>query len=175
MNLYKGPGAAATTATSTTLTASGTANATTAVNTTTAATTAVTTTSTTAAATTTASGPDGLVPISQVAGWGQIAQNCWTEGPGGVRALQGFAAAGSTMSVTRCVNACADRGFKYAGVEYGRECYCGNELHPQSKSADAASWYVLTRETVCDKEGAESSVTWLAWAMRRKPAAEAID
>ena len=30
----------------------------------------------------------------------------------------------STMSATGCVNICAN--FQYAGVEYGNECYCGN-------------------------------------------------
>jgi hypothetical protein len=32
------------------------------------------------------------------------------------------------MSAASCTTACAASNFKYAGTEYGGECYCGNTL-----------------------------------------------
>ncbi|XP_005987555.1 sialate:O-sulfotransferase 1 [Latimeria chalumnae] len=32
------------------------------------------------------------------------------------------------MSVSQCQDACAERGYVYAGIEYGGECYCGNKI-----------------------------------------------
>uniref|UniRef100_A0A8C4QLS9 WSC domain containing 1b n=1 Tax=Eptatretus burgeri TaxID=7764 RepID=A0A8C4QLS9_EPTBU len=32
------------------------------------------------------------------------------------------------MSVPRCLAYCSDRGFQFAGLEFGAECYCGNKL-----------------------------------------------
>lgn len=32
------------------------------------------------------------------------------------------------VTVEKCTTACLDGGFKYAGVEYGSECFCGNEI-----------------------------------------------
>ncbi|KAF8443424.1 carbohydrate-binding WSC, partial [Terfezia claveryi] len=27
-----------------------------------------------------------------------------------------------------CINYCQGKGFKYAGTEYGGQCYCGNDI-----------------------------------------------
>ncbi|XP_005298966.1 sialate:O-sulfotransferase 1 isoform X2 [Chrysemys picta bellii] len=32
------------------------------------------------------------------------------------------------MTVSHCQEACAERAYTYAGLEYGAECYCGNKL-----------------------------------------------
>ncbi|KAJ6657906.1 hypothetical protein lerEdw1_001826 [Lerista edwardsae] len=32
------------------------------------------------------------------------------------------------MTVSHCQEACAERAYTYAGLEYGSECYCGNKL-----------------------------------------------
>ncbi|XP_063002696.1 sialate:O-sulfotransferase 1 [Elgaria multicarinata webbii] len=32
------------------------------------------------------------------------------------------------MTVSHCQEACAERAYSYAGLEYGAECYCGNKL-----------------------------------------------
>lgn len=32
------------------------------------------------------------------------------------------------MTVPKCLNYCQTKGFQYAGIEYGKECYCGREL-----------------------------------------------
>ena len=33
-----------------------------------------------------------------------------------------------SLTVAVCCNACAASGYKYAGVEYANECYCGNSF-----------------------------------------------
>nr|XP_018898564.1 PREDICTED: uncharacterized protein LOC109031490 isoform X1 [Bemisia tabaci] len=43
------------------------------------------------------------------------------------------------MTPKRCFQLCFRRGFKYAGVQFGRECYCTNkELDKHKKTADGA-------------------------------------
>ncbi|EXJ87033.1 hypothetical protein A1O3_03990 [Capronia epimyces CBS 606.96] len=58
--------------------------------------------------------------------------DCHTEATNG-RALSGKAVASSDMTVQYCAGNCT--GFAYFGVEYGRECYCGNSLAAGSATA----------------------------------------
>lgn len=44
------------------------------------------------------------------------------------RALTGTSMASGSMTIDTCVKFCGGRGFQYAGVQFGQECYCGNEL-----------------------------------------------
>ncbi|KAK4158857.1 WSC domain-containing protein [Cladorrhinum sp. PSN259] len=60
---------------------------------------------------------------------------CYTE-TSGVRALNGSSYYDDTMTAQKCASACT--GFKYFGVEYGRECYCGNTINTGSVPAPAA-------------------------------------
>ncbi len=57
---------------------------------------------------------------------------CYTEATN-MRALTGSAYFDDLMTVEKCASACA--GFKHFGVEYGRECYCGNNLNVGSVEA----------------------------------------
>ncbi|PVH89971.1 hypothetical protein DL98DRAFT_508192 [Cadophora sp. DSE1049] len=50
---------------------------------------------------------------------------CYTEGDG-VRALGAASFPSDTNTVESCVASCV--GFKYAGMEYGRECWCADEF-----------------------------------------------
>jgi len=34
---------------------------------------------------------------------------------------------------TACIKLCARKGYKYAGVQYGRQCFCGNEAPPSNR------------------------------------------
>ncbi|KAI0246523.1 copper radical oxidase [Lactifluus subvellereus] len=43
------------------------------------------------------------------------------------------------MTVEKCVNFCKDQYFIYAGVEYGEECYCGNEISNGSEPTSAGN------------------------------------
>lgn len=54
---------------------------------------------------------------------------CFTEtgGVGGAgRTLSGYSNAGAQMDLTRCARVC--REFRYWGVQYAVECYCGDQL-----------------------------------------------
>ena len=57
---------------------------------------------------------------------------CYTEGSNS-RALTGSSLVDDMMTVPKCAAACA--GFSHFGVEYGRECFCGNSLQAGSIEA----------------------------------------
>ncbi|KAJ9158479.1 WSC-domain-containing protein [Coniochaeta hoffmannii] len=52
---------------------------------------------------------------------------CYTEATNG-RALSSFSYADDSMTVDTCAAFCAAKGTALMGVEYGRECYCGQTL-----------------------------------------------
>nr|XP_019047974.1 hypothetical protein I302_04595 [Kwoniella bestiolae CBS 10118]OCF26904.1 hypothetical protein I302_04595 [Kwoniella bestiolae CBS 10118] len=58
-------------------------------------------------------------------GWSSVSK-CMAEVNG--RALTDFSWSTDAMTVPLCLNKCASLGYQYGGVEYGRECYCGNSL-----------------------------------------------
>lgn len=53
-------------------------------------------------------------------------QGCIQEVPG--RALSGSSTSSPDMTLEKCTSCCGGLGFSMAGIEYGQECYCGNEL-----------------------------------------------
>lgn len=54
-----------------------------------------------------------------------IYQGCYTD-QGNPRTLSGYSVSQSSNSVDSCVQLCSSKGYSWAGVEYGRECYCSN-------------------------------------------------
>jgi hypothetical protein len=86
-------------------------------------------TTTTTTPTPTPTGPMKKPVVSEV--WNF--QGCWTEATNG-RALSEKTYADDTMTLESCAEYCA--GFTYFGVEYGRECYCGNGLREGSVKAE---------------------------------------
>ncbi|KAK4464718.1 WSC domain-containing protein, partial [Cladorrhinum samala] len=58
-------------------------------------------------------------------------QGCYTEAQG-IRALSDFAYYNDSMTVALCATACS--GYSYFGVEYGRECFCGNKINTANGS-----------------------------------------
>ncbi|KZF19452.1 WSC-domain-containing protein [Xylona heveae TC161] len=81
--------------------------------------------STTATGTTSpTSGPTGpiIVPGNALFAY----SGCYAE-PNGGRALPNLIAATDTMTVEQCLGSCA--AYEYVGIEYGRECWCGNSLN----------------------------------------------
>lgn len=66
------------------------------------------------------SGPQNAATVA-----GSTRFGCMKESPKG-RTLWGKATASDDMSLEKCEAACQQ--FKFWGVEYGRECYCGNEF-----------------------------------------------
>ncbi len=67
--------------------------------------------------------PAGPSQPATVSGWSF--SNCYTEGVG-TRALAGAQYADDKMTLESCAAFCS--GFSHFGVEYARECYCGNQL-----------------------------------------------
>ncbi|EXJ88228.1 hypothetical protein A1O1_05158 [Capronia coronata CBS 617.96] len=68
-------------------------------------------------------GPTGPAAPPTIGNFSYV--SCYTEATTG-RALASFALADDSISLQTCANNCTQ--YKYFGVEYGRECYCGNAL-----------------------------------------------
>ncbi|KAJ6789799.1 hypothetical protein PWT90_02350 [Aphanocladium album] len=86
-------------------------------------------TTTTSTSTPTPTGPARKAVVNSV--W--KAQGCWTEVTNGPRALSDSTYADDKMTLESCATFC--RNYNYFGVEYGRECYCGNVLSSGSQQA----------------------------------------
>jgi iron transport multicopper oxidase len=54
-------------------------------------------------------------------------QGCYTEATTG-RALSSSSYSNDNMTVESCASFCAGNGYQMMGIEYSRECYCGNTL-----------------------------------------------
>ncbi|KAG8892909.1 hypothetical protein FRC01_013887, partial [Tulasnella sp. 417] len=67
------------------------------------------------------------------AGWSSL--GCYTDQSSPVRTLSGASTTSSTMTYTTCQDYCFGKSFKYAGLEYGGQCYCGNTLNDPGKLA----------------------------------------
>lgn len=58
-----------------------------------------------------------------------VTKGCVTDpGGSGGRALQSASTTSTAMTADVCVKYCLGKRFKYAGVEYGSECYCANSI-----------------------------------------------
>lgn len=44
------------------------------------------------------------------------------------RALSVFQASEDNMTVARCTSSCMTAGYKFAGLEYGEQCFCGDSM-----------------------------------------------
>lgn len=54
------------------------------------------------------------------------------------------------MTVAHCQEACAERAYIYAGLEYGSECYCGNKLSlTKARQEDCNSECKGEKGTIC--------------------------
>jgi LysM repeat protein len=63
---------------------------------------------------------------------GFVYTSCNTDNNLGARALNALSTSSDTMTVAMCATFCS--GYTYMGLEYGRECYCGNALMSGSTS-----------------------------------------
>ncbi|KAG8847181.1 hypothetical protein FRB91_012037 [Serendipita sp. 411] len=67
--------------------------------------------------------------------WNPAQDGCWTDSVHD-RALQKFIGGYDDLTPAKCQSLCENAGFNLAGVEYARECYCGNTImgnnRPQS-------------------------------------------
>jgi len=69
---------------------------------------------------------DSDVPTQPATVGGYEFSSCVTEGDG-IRALTGDSMVSDTMTLESCATYCA--AYTYFGVEYSRECYCGNSFN----------------------------------------------
>ncbi|TAQ87945.1 hypothetical protein B7494_g3730 [Chlorociboria aeruginascens] len=80
------------------------------------------------------------MPITVASVGTYFSNGCWIEATG-VRALTGASFAVNTMTVENCASSCSE--FSIFGVEYGRECYCGNSLAATSSQAASGDCNML--------------------------------
>ncbi|KAG8752026.1 hypothetical protein FRC14_007434 [Serendipita sp. 396] len=62
------------------------------------------------------------------ASWTPVDGGCWTDNVNGQRVLTTGVGAADDMTPDKCQTLCDAQGFPLAGMEYGRECYCGYTL-----------------------------------------------
>ncbi|KAF2842163.1 WSC-domain-containing protein [Patellaria atrata CBS 101060] len=97
-------------------------------------TTMTTLSTSTSASTSTSTTPTSTrVHVPRMSPWTRI--GCYAEISRSVRALNSTATNTDLMSVEYCANFCA--AYAYMGMQYARECYCGNGINPQSKELTA--------------------------------------
>ncbi|WWD04019.1 hypothetical protein V865_002082 [Kwoniella europaea PYCC6329] len=83
-----------------------------------------TSTTTTKASTTSSSAPSATTSLP--AGW--VSRGCYVDSSS-ARVLDGNVfESQSDMTYASCINICTGKGYSYAGLEYGSQCYCGNNL-----------------------------------------------
>ncbi|WVQ94260.1 hypothetical protein IAU59_001339 [Kwoniella sp. CBS 9459] len=69
-------------------------------------------------------------------GWAATSPACISEASSG-RALAADSFSADNMTISMCVSYCDVKGYGYAGLEYGRECYCANTLTNTNPSSQA--------------------------------------
>ncbi|KZL85915.1 copper radical oxidase [Colletotrichum incanum] len=80
---------------------------------------------------------------------------CFTDGTAG-RVLDGDSYHGDDMSQEKCIAYCDGKGYSVAGVEWGRECYCGYLLDDSADKAletDCSKPCVGNNDEVCGNGG----------------------
>ena len=104
----------------------------------------------------------GLYPAKALpTGWSSL--GCYSEGKG-VRALGSYSFSSGSMTQELCMNTCQAKGYKYAGAEWSRECYCANSFGTGSaKLADGSCGMMCSGDSlsVC---GDSSKLTVFGWS-----------
>ncbi|KAK9893605.1 WSC-domain-containing protein [Cystobasidium minutum MCA 4210] len=81
--------------------------------------------------------PDYISPVSTPAA-GYTRQGCVAEAPNG-RLLTGASMQSNSMTAAVCTAFCGGKGFEFAGIEYGKECYCGSSFSNGGSNATISS------------------------------------
>jgi len=109
-------------------------------------------------------------PAAAPAGWSSI--GCLTDA--GTRTFDGYSFTSSKMTYALCATTCGSKGFNFAGVSYGRECYCGNQQRSTAKvvsnsdcnvacagdiySKCGGSWRLSAFQAIADNSATTTSV-----------------
>ena len=76
---------------------------------------------------------------------------CYTE-PSSVRALSAAMYANDSLTISTCIDFCGKKPYKYAGAEYGRECWCADTFSAGSalvKDSDCSMPCSGDKGTLC--------------------------
>lgn len=101
--------------------------------------------------TTTPTGTPSACPDQPATVGAWSSYGCYTEATG-MRALSGKTYADDAMTLASCAQYCA--GYTFFGVEYSRECYCGNKLNTGSTKVPASDCSMVCSGSSCDLCGA---------------------
>ncbi|KAI4728135.1 WSC-domain-containing protein [Aureobasidium sp. EXF-10728] len=84
-------------------------------------------------------------PVQVVPNVGKyVSKQCLKEPANGGRALTGASTTDPLMTVEKCVKFCLGKRFKYAGIEYGQQCYCGSSVAPGAVAIKCDTSSLLT-------------------------------
>tara|TARA_R110002003_G_scaffold171_12_gene13968 strand:+ start:1763 stop:3070 length:1308 start_codon:yes stop_codon:yes gene_type:complete len=83
--------------------------------------------------TTFGAGPANYIDLTQSKGWEYA--GCGSDNIGD-RAFRGPSEGKDDMTVPACIDYCSAAGYAYAGLEFGRECWCTNQLDPRYAPKD---------------------------------------
>ena len=84
------------------------------------------TTTTTGTSTTTTTTASTTTTTSSAATPTWSALGCYSDSSS--RTLTGTSTTSTSLTYAFCQSYCQTRGYSYAGVEYGQECWCGNGI-----------------------------------------------
>lgn len=76
-------------------------------------------------------------------GW--TAVGCIRDSP--TRTLGGLFLSWDNMTLPICMNNCFTRGYTYGGVQYGRECWCGNKINTGTWVGTPPDSYIKSGDT----------------------------
>lgn len=96
----------------------------------------ITSISTTVSSTVVSSTTTSTFSSSSALPTGFIALGCFSDSSS--RTLGTFAYSGPANSPSQCTQTCQSKGFKYAGVEYGSECWCDNFISNDGAKEDSS-------------------------------------
>lgn len=72
------------------------------------------------------------------------------------RDLSGHAVNNNGMTTARCVATCKDKGFQYAGTQYGSWCFCGNSYGKSGKATNCNMPCAGNKSEICGGSWANS-------------------
>ncbi|OTA99570.1 putative glyoxal oxidase [Hypoxylon sp. CI-4A] len=96
----------------------------------------------TSTGTASAGAPTSTTPLQPLAVGNYNWYGCQTEATN-IRALSLYTYADDAMTLDTCLTFCSGKGTTYFGVEYARECYCGNKFETGSVEAPASDCSML--------------------------------
>ena len=99
----------------------------------------------------------GGEPEQPVAAGGFVYLGCRTEVLNGTRALAGATTSGDDMSNEECSEFC--EGYEFMGTQFGRECYCGQELSEKAEAAEATECDMLCSGTTMEFCGGPNRIS----------------